>query len=96
MFQLILEAYQASKTTSNLFLRFYLLTMNLQTLLQTKKNGCAQKITMPKSEKHQTQTVVGKAKNIKQAKTPPAPKSLVANNVTTSEHVGPKKQTIAS
>ena len=38
MFQLILEAYQASKTTSNLFWQFYLLTMNLQTLFQTKKN----------------------------------------------------------
>lgn len=61
MLALILETYQASKTTSNLFWQFYLLTMNLQTLFATK--SVVQTARVSKKQDEPTESVAFGSEN---------------------------------
>ena len=66
MLALILKTYQASRTTRNLFLQFYLLTMHLQTLLAPKSVDQTARIGQKPNQRTRNGTL-GSANNVSSA-----------------------------
>ena len=92
MLALILETYQASSTTSNLFLQFYLLTMNLQMLFAPK--SVLQTARIGKQQAEPTKSVAFRSKNNVAQQVISNNASVASKDQQTAKKLGATKQLV--